>query len=97
MYMDNIKSFAQNEKELEILRKIIRIQPGYRNGIWHKKCAILIMKSWKREITEGLELHNKERIRTLGEKKNCNYFRILKADTIKQVEMKEKITKEYLR
>ena len=37
------------------------------------------------------------KIRTLGEKETYKYLDILKADTIKQVELKEKIRKEYLR
>ena len=49
------------------------------------------MKSGKREITEAIELPNQERIRMLGEKENYMYLGILKADTIKHVEMKEKI------
>ena len=33
----------------------------------------------------------------LGEKETCKYLGILEADTIKQVEMIDKIKKEYLR
>ena len=44
-----------------------------------------------------MELPNQDKIRTLGEKENCKYLGILEADNIKQVEMKEKIKKEYLR
>ena len=62
-----------------------------------EKCAILITKSGKRQITEGIELLNQERIKTLGEMENYKYRRILKADTIKQAKMKGKIRKEYLR
>ena len=36
-------------------------------------------------------------IRTLGEKETYKYLGILEADTIKQVEMKEKNLKDYLR
>ena len=60
-----------------------------------EKCAMLIMKSSKRHITVGMELSNQEKIRTLREKETYKYLSILEADTIKQVEMKEKI--EYLR
>ena len=55
------------------------------------------MKNGKRKIMEGTEQPNQERIRTLGEKENYKYLPILKEDTIKQVEMKEKIRKENLR
>ena len=49
-------------------------------------------------MTGGIELLNKKKIRILGEKENYKYLGILvEADTIKQVEMDEKIWKEYLR
>ena len=44
-----------------------------------------------------MELPNQDKIRTPGEKETYKYLSILEADTIKQVEMKEKIKKEYLR
>ena len=46
---------------------------------------------------DRMELPNQDKIRMLGEKEMYNYLGILEADTIKQVEMKEKIKKEYLR
>ena len=55
------------------------------------------MKSGKWHLTDGIELPNQEKIRTLGEKETYQYLGILEADTIKQVEMKGKIQKEYLR
>ena len=51
---------------------------------------MLIMKSGKRQIREGIEQPNQERIRTLEEKENYKYLGILEANTIKQGEMKEK-------
>ena len=54
---------------------------------------MLVMKSVKRNITEGAEQQNQEKIRTLGEKETYKYLGILEADTIKQVKMKEKIKK----
>ena len=62
-----------------------------------EKCAMLIMKSEKRHMTEGMELLNREKIRKIGEKETYKYLGILEADTIKQVETKEKIKKECLR
>ena len=62
-----------------------------------ERCSMLIMKSGKRHITEGMELPNQVAIRTLGEKETYKHFGIVEADTIKQVEMKDKIKKEYLR
>ena len=48
-------------------------------------------------ISDGIELANQEKIRTLAENKTYKYLGILEADTMKQVEMKNKIPKEYLR
>ena len=62
-----------------------------------EKCAMLVMKSGKRHMTDGMELPNHDKIRTLGENETYKYLGILEADTIKQVEMKDKIQEEYLR
>ena len=44
-----------------------------------------------------MELPNQDKIRTLTENETYKYLGILEADTIKQVEMKDKIQKQYLR
>ena len=62
-----------------------------------EKCAMLVMKSSKRHITDGMELPNQDKIRTLAENETYKYLGILEAETINQVEMKEKIQKVYLR
>ena len=55
------------------------------------------MKSGKRHLTDGMELPNQDKIRTLEENETYKYLGIFNADTIKQVEMKYKIQKEYFR
>ena len=55
------------------------------------------MISGKRHLTDGMKLQNQNEIRTLGENETYAYLGILEVDTIKQVEMKDKIQKEYLR
>ena len=95
---NNNNKVAKNEKELESLIHAVRIYSpdiGMEFGI--KKCAMLVMKSDKRHMTDGMELPNQDKIRTLGENETYKYLGILGADTIKQVEMKDKIKKEYLR
>ena len=98
MYMDDVKLFAKNEKEQETLIHTIRIYSqgiGMEFGI--EKCALLVMKSGKRHKTDGIELPDQVKMRTLAENETYKYLGILEADTIKQVEMKNKIQKEYLR
>ena len=48
-------------------------------------------------MTDGMELPNHDKIRTLEENETYKYLGILEADTIKQVQMKGTIRKEYLR
>ena len=60
MCMDNIKSFAKNKK-LEILMQTIRLYcQDIGTELSIEKCAMLIMKSGKREIREGMEQIKKE-------------------------------------
>ena len=54
------------------------------------------MKSGKRHLTDGMELPNQDKIRTIKEKETYKYLGILEADT-KQLKMKERIKKEYLK
>ena len=56
---------------------------------------MLIMKSGKRHLTDGMELPNQDKIRTPVGNETYKYLGILQADTIKQVEMKGKIHLEY--
>ena len=55
------------------------------------------MKSGKRHLTDGMELPNQDKIRTPAENETYKYLGILEADTIKQVEIKNEIQKEYRR
>ena len=59
MYMDDIKLFAKNKKGLETLIHAVRIYSqdiGMETGI--EKCAMFVMKSGKRHLTDGMELPN---------------------------------------
>ena len=70
MYMDDIKLFAKDEKELKPLIQTVRIYSqdiGMEFGI--EKCAILIMKNGNGHMKEGKEVPNKEKIRMLRKKR----------------------------
>ena len=54
-------------------------------------------EKWQTHLTDGIELPNLDKIRTLAENETYKHLGILEAHTIKQVEMKNKIQKEYLR
>ena len=55
-----------------------------------EKCAMQVIKSGKWHLTDGMELPNENKIRTLGENETYKYLGILESGTVKQVEMKEK-------
>ena len=96
--MNDIKLFAENEKQLETLIRAVRIYNqdiGMKFGI--EIYAMLVMKSDTRNMTDGIELPNQDKMRTLEKNETYKYLGILEADTIKQVEMKDKIQKEYIR
>ena len=55
MYMDDIKLFAKNQKEMESLIHAVRIYSqdiGMEFSI--EKCAMLVRKSGKRHMTDGM-------------------------------------------
>ena len=61
MYVDDIKLIAKNEKELETLIHIVRIYSqdiGMEFSI--EKCAMLVRKSGKRHMTDGMEEPNQD-------------------------------------
>ena len=62
-----------------------------------EKYAILVIRNGKQHLTDRMELLNQDKIRTLGEKETYKYSVIFEGDTIKPVEMKEKIKKQYIR
>ena len=48
MYMDDIKLFAKNEKDLEtLIQNYENIQSRYRKGIWHRKLRHACNKKWQ--------------------------------------------------
>ena len=63
MYMDDIKLFAKNEKQLETLIHRGRIySQDKRMEFGIEKCKMLVMKSSKRQLTDGKELPNQDKI-----------------------------------
>ena len=63
-----MKQFSKNEKKLETLTQALRIySDDVEMEFCMEKCALLMMKSGKRHMTEGTELPNKKKIRTLRE------------------------------
>ena len=98
MYMDDIKLFTKNEKDLETLIHAVRTYiQDIKMEFGIEKCVMLIMKSDKRHLTDGMEQPNQDKIKTLAENETYKYLGILEAEIIKKEELKDNIQKEYLR
>ena len=73
MYMDDIKLIAIDEKELESLMQTIRI---YSKDIGmefdRENCAMLLMKSEKRQMTEEIEVTIKTNSERSEKRKQSN-------------------------
>ena len=68
MYMEDIKLSAKKEKALETLIHAVRIySPDIEMEFDIEKCAMLIKKSGKRHVTDGMDLPSLDKIRTLRE------------------------------
>ena len=73
------QNLAKNEKELETLIQTVKIYSediGMEFGI--EKCTMVIMKSGKRQITEGIELSNKEKSECSEKRKLTNTWKYWK-------------------
>ena len=42
-----------------------------------EKCTMLVMKSGKRHLTDGMELPNQDKIRTLAENETWAFWRLI--------------------
>ena len=87
----------KNEKELKTLIHAVGIYSqdiGIEFGI--EKYAMLVMKSGKHR-TDVIEPPNHDEFETLMENETYKYLGILRAEPIKQVQLKDQITKEYFR
>ena len=93
MHMDDIKLFAENENELETLTQAVRIYgQDIEIEFSMEKCTLLLIRSGKQQMMEGIELQKKKKKKTRTPRENEPYknLGILEADTIKQTVMKEK-------
>ena len=87
MYVVDIKLVTINEKEPESLIQTIRIySKNIKIEIGLEKCAMLIRRSRKRQLTEGKELPHRGKIRTLWEKENYKYLEKFKKNTSEERE-----------
>ena len=99
LFMDDLKLYSKNEKELDSLVQTVRIfsdDIGMDFGI--SKCAVLVMNRGKKIKSDGIALPDGRKLRSLEENDDCyKYLGVLEADDVLHLEMKEKLRVEYKR
>ena len=75
--------------------RVVSQDIGMEFGI--NKCAVLIMKREKFHYCEGIKLPDGQSIKGLDEGDGHKYLGMLEVDEVKHTEMKEIVTKEYIR
>ena len=100
LFMDDLKLFAKNEKEIDSLVQTVRIfsdDIGMKFGL--EKCAAMTMKRGKRVHSDGIALPDGTQLRALGEEESYKYLGVLEADHVPVLheESKERLKKEYIR
>ena len=98
LFMDDLKLYAKTPNQLDSLIQTVRIfsnDIGMKFGI--EKCAILIIKRGRMTQSDGITLPDDTNIRSSKKGEGYKYLGVLEADVMLHRQMKEKITKEYLR
>ena len=97
LYMDDLKIYAKDRKELESLINTVRIfseDIGMEFGL--QKCAILVMKRGKVEHdTADMIMPNGGEIRVMGVNSEYRYLGVLECDSVKNDKVKELVKTEY--
>ena len=98
IYMDDLKLFAKNDKELEgLLRTVKDFSDDINMEFGIEKCAKATFKRGKLELTENIELDRHTVIRDLEQGGVYKYLGINEGRGIQHAEMKERIRKECIR
>jgi len=98
LYMDDLKLYSRTEAELESLLNTVKIFSdtiGMEFGL--EKCATLSIQRGEIKQAQGIELPNKQTIRSLNLEESYKYLGILQAEKIKHEQVKKKTTTEYLK
>ena len=96
-FMDDLNLFTKSKNQIDPLVQTAHIfseEIGMQFGI--KKCGVLIMERGKVIRTDGIRLPDGQHIKDIDEI-GFAYLAILETDKIKEKEMKEKFSREYMR
>ena len=97
LFMDDLTFFAKSKNQIDPMVQTVDILSediGMQYGI--KKCGVLIMERVKVIRADGIRLPDGQHMKDIDET-GYTYLAILETDKIKEKEMKEKFSREYLR
>ena len=97
LFMDDLKLYGQNEKELDILVGKVKEYSddiGMQFGL--DKCGVLVVERGVRKRCEEIVLPGGDRIKEIDEG-GYKYLGVLEADMILEKDMKERLKKEFFR
>ena len=98
LYMDDLKLYAKNDKQLEGLLAIVKkFSDDIQMQFGLDKCAKAFFKKGKLTKTTNLELDDKSFIQELDPDGAYKYLGIYESNGIKHATMKEKVRKDYYR
>ena len=95
LFTDDLKLYAKSEEQTNTLVRTVHVfstDIGMEFGI--KKCGILTMKRGKIVKSEGIKVPDGEVMKQVGQEGYTD-LGIIELDKTEEIEMKEKITKEY--
>ena len=98
LFMDDLKLYGKDKAQLKSLTQTVRIfshNIGMQFGI--EKCAVLVLKRGKLVESDGIQLPDDNEIKSLKEGEGYKYLGVIEADEMLHCQMKEKVSKEYLR
>ena len=98
LYMDDLKLYAKNEKELDSLVQTVKVfskDIGMDFGV--EKSAMLVMKRGKKTTSDGIKLPDNIVIKSLKEGEGYKYLGILQIDEVQEKETKRNVSNEYKR
>ena len=90
--MDDLKLFAKCKKQIDYLIQTVHI---FSEDTGIKRCGILIMERGKVIRTDSIRLTDGQDMKGINET-GYKYLGILETEKIKEKEMKEMFSKEYL-
>ena len=98
LFMNDLKLYGKDKAQLESLTQIVRIfshDIGMQFGI--EKCAVLVLKRGKVVESSGIQLPDDNEIKALKECEGYKYLGVIEVDEMLHSQIKEKVSKEYLK